>query len=193
MSTPTAKSTPGPFICMVIMCESHPVGPRFICCTCNADRSISDGYGADWDHTLFQPLYISGPARPAVHVVSTIDSSVEYRPDFKDAAGWRAQNMPQLPELNHWVSLSSDHAAIANASAVAASERSKQTAWQTREDAQAAVAQAEEVPGQEDTLLEEMKAALKEVGVKGIKRLVCTSEGKQDGDCYWVLPFVNYG
>lgn len=84
--------------------------------------------------------------------------------------------MPHLPELNHWVSLSSDHAAIAHASAVAASEHSRQTAWQTREDAQVAVAQAEQVPGQEGALLEEMRVALKEVG---IKRVVCTSEGKQ--------------
>eukprot|EP00903_Cladosiphon_okamuranus_P016184 g14935.t1 len=70
--------------------------------------------------------------------------------------------MGRLPELNHWVSLSSENAATAHESAVAASTQFKQTAWQTRDDAQAAVelAQAEQVPGQEKTLVE-VKTAFK--------------------------------
>ncbi|CAB1103038.1 unnamed protein product [Ectocarpus sp. CCAP 1310/34] len=130
-------------------------------------RSLSDAYGATWDHTLFRPLYSSGPPRPAVHVVSTIASSAEYRTDFEDAAGWRAQHMPHQPELNHWVSLSSENAATAHASAVAASAQLRQTAWQTRDDAQVAVAlaQAQQVPGHEETLLAEVKTAVKEVGI----------------------------
>lgn len=140
----------------------------------DADRSLSDAYGATWDHTLFRPLYSSGPPRPAVHVVATIASSAEYRPDFEDAAGWRAQHTAHLPELNHWVSLSSEYAATAHESAVAASAQLKQTAWQTRDDAQAAVelAQAEQVPGQEKTLVAEVKTAFNKVG---INRLTCTS------------------
>lgn len=99
--------------------------------------------------------------------------SAEYRPNFEDAAGWRAQHMPHLPELNHWVSLSSENVATVHASAVAASAQLRQTAWQTRDEAQVAVAlaQAQQVPGQEETLLAEVKTALKEVE---INRLMCT-------------------
>ncbi|CAB1120285.1 unnamed protein product [Ectocarpus sp. CCAP 1310/34] len=92
----------------------------------------------------------------------TILSSADYRPNFNDAPGWRDRNGGVLPELNHFVSLSSDTAAGAHALAVAAFADIVTAAHESLEKAQTAVAQAEEAPDLQETLVADMRIALRE-------------------------------
>lgn len=74
----------------------------------HADASISTSYGGAWNRTLFQPLIKADSPRKTVHIVMTLVSSEEYRPDFSSAAGWLQKNGGSIPELCHFVSMSSD-------------------------------------------------------------------------------------
>lgn len=81
----------------------------------NADHSLTDVYGAPWDHTAFQPLLPAGSSREKIDVVFTFGSSEEYKPEFSDAQDWQKRNGCILQELNHFVSMSSDNTAGAHA------------------------------------------------------------------------------
>ncbi|CAB1111422.1 unnamed protein product [Ectocarpus sp. CCAP 1310/34] len=92
----------------------------------------------------------------------TIMSSADYRPNFNDAPGWRHRNGGVLPELNHFLSLSSDTAAGAHALAVAAFADMVTAARKSLDKAQTAVAQAQEAPDLQETLVADMRIALRE-------------------------------
>lgn len=82
-----------------------------------AVNSLNDAQGGPWKHTLFLPLWETA-RRPTLHVAMTMCYSSSYNPPFENANGYLEYVRNNLPELNHFVTLSDDSALVAKDRAI---------------------------------------------------------------------------
>ncbi|CBJ26953.1 hypothetical protein Esi_0051_0015 [Ectocarpus siliculosus] len=157
--------------------NGYPSAPSCLCSI--PQRDIS--FGGWWGHTLFRPLYQQGPERDAVHVVFTAYSTAHYVPTFADAAGLvRQVGMGGLPRLNHFVAMSPDRAAEANALAVQRFEDRLRSATDTYREAVAALNVAKQNPDQEKAVLRGMMAQVETVPLASSKAAAKAEEEAHD-------------
>lgn len=77
-----------------------------------AVNTLNNAQGGPWKHTLFLPAWETG-RRPTLHVAMTMGYSSSYLPPFDNATEYLEYVENQLPELNHFVTVSGDTAIVA--------------------------------------------------------------------------------
>ena len=119
---------------MVLACirQLLPAQIFFLCASVRriyvAVNSLNNAQGGPWKHTLFTPIFLPSKHRSTLHVAMTMYHADSYEPPFEDATGFMRYTNNNLPELNHFVTMSNDNASLAKSLAVKKFEQLKHSA-----------------------------------------------------------------
>ncbi|CAB1105710.1 unnamed protein product [Ectocarpus sp. CCAP 1310/34] len=80
-------------------------------------NTFNNAQGGPWKHTHFLPAWETA-RRSTLHVAMTMGYNSSYHPPFDNATGYLEYVENQLPELNHFVTVSDDTAIVAKDRAV---------------------------------------------------------------------------